>query len=132
MTTLTPEGILTYELLTKAGVDVAQAVRPVFVNQVISGLLLAVICFVYYKGWRVTVPEEAEDGEQESFSKKQLLSLSGLVVMSILVVLLSSISVWSPLPWRRSFLCSIALAKVRALKACPGAFLSWFPASVPL
>ena len=87
MTTLTPEGILTYELLTKAGVDVAQAVRPVFVNQVISGLLLAVICFVYYKGWRVTVPEEAEDGEQESFSKKQLLSLSGLVVMSILVVL---------------------------------------------
>ena len=87
MTTLTPEGILTYELLTKAGVDVAQAVRPVFVNQVISGLLLAVICFVYYKGWRVTVPEDAEDGEQESFSKKQLLSLSGLVVMSILVVL---------------------------------------------
>ena len=78
MTTLTPEGILTYELLTKAGVDVAQAVRPVFVNQVISGLLLAVICFVYYKGWRVTVPEEAEDGEQESFSKKQLLSLSAL------------------------------------------------------
>jgi di/tricarboxylate transporter len=87
MTTITPEGILTYELLGKAGIDTAAAVRPVFTNLFISGLLLAILCFVYYKGWRVEKRKEIKEEEHlKTFTAQQWLSLLGLLAMAVLVI----------------------------------------------
>lgn len=85
MSTITPEGILTYDFLAKDGLDVAKAVMPLYMNQVISGLCLTVMAFVYYKGYK-TVPVEGAEAEKLSFNKDQLVSMLGLLLMAVLVI----------------------------------------------
>ena len=85
MSTITPEGILTYDFLAKDGIDAALAVTPLYVNQVISGLALTVMAFVYYKGYR-PMPVENTQETALHFDTKQLISLAGLLLMAVLVI----------------------------------------------
>jgi len=86
MSTITPEGILTYNFLAKDGLDVAKAVLPLYTNQVISGLCLTILAFVYYKGYKAAAPSEEVEAEKLSFNKDQLISMVGLLLMAILVI----------------------------------------------
>lgn len=85
MSTITPEGILVYSLLSAQGIDVTQAVKPMYLNMVITGIVLYIIAFVYYQGFNVKIlPQERE--QKLRFNKRQLLSLVGLILMVILVI----------------------------------------------
>lgn len=87
MSTITPEGILTYDFLLQGGITAEQALVPMYVNQCLSGFLLAVMVFVYYKGYKTNkaVVEEAQ-AEVLKFNKKQWLSLLGLVTLAVSVI----------------------------------------------
>lgn len=85
MSTITPEGILVRDLLAKGGIT-AGLDLPLYCNQVITGIICAIIAFIYYKGYKVRHSDVTEDSRDLRFSKKQLLSLTGLLVMVVLVV----------------------------------------------
>lgn len=86
MSTITPEGVLVYELLGKAGVDTTNAVLPMYANMVITGLTLFAIAFVYYKGYKVKNISDKETAANLKFNKKQLVSFIGLLTMVVAVV----------------------------------------------
>ena len=85
MSNVTPEGILVYNLMGKAGVDTTNALFPIYANQILTGICLFIMAFIYYKGYKV-VPVEEQEAEILKFSPKQLLSLFGLITMAVLVV----------------------------------------------
>ena len=58
MSPITPEGLLTYDLLRQSGLDAVAAVRPIYTAQMLSGILIALAAFVYYKGYRIQMPEK--------------------------------------------------------------------------
>lgn len=86
MSTITPEGVLVYELLGKAGVDTTNAVLPMYANMVITGLTLFAIAFVYYKGYKVKNISDKETAANLKFNKKQMVSFIGLLTMVVAVV----------------------------------------------
>lgn len=87
MSTITPEGILVYNLLSSQGIDITQAIKPMYMNMIITGIVLYIIAFIYYKGFSVKILREDNDKEQEQkLNKQQFLSLVGLIVMVILVI----------------------------------------------
>ena len=88
MSSITPEGILSYDLLRQSGIDTALALRPIYTAQLLTGVLIAIVAFIYYKGYR---PQKVQDEQQEteaSFTGVQWLSLLGLVAMAVLVIAL--------------------------------------------
>lgn len=86
MSPITPEGILTYDFLTAGGLDAAAAVQPIYTAQTITGVIMAIAAFVYYKGYKTNPPAEGEAALKESFTPGQWLSLLGLIVMAVLVI----------------------------------------------
>ncbi len=86
LSTITPEGILTYDYLLKYGIPSDVAVKPMYTAEVITGALLAIIIFLFYKGYKVDVPTEEQKEEVQEFNPKQILSLMGLIVMAVLVI----------------------------------------------
>lgn len=86
MSTITPEGVLVYELLAKADVDTTNAVLPMYANMVITGLVLFIIAFVYYKGYKVKNISVKETAANLKFNHKQLISFIGLLTMVVAVV----------------------------------------------
>ena len=93
MSSITPEGILSYDLLRQSGIDTVLALRPIYTAQLLTGVLIAIVAFIYYKGYR---PQKVQDEQQEteaSFTGVQWLSLLGLVAMAVLVI---ALPVWPP------------------------------------
>ena len=86
MSPITPEGLLSYDLLRQSGLDAVAAVRPIYTAQMISGILIALAAFVYYKGYRIQMPEKGTEEKLSGFTGQQLLSLLGLLVMAVLVI----------------------------------------------
>ena len=52
----------------------------------LSGILIALAAFVYYKGYRIRMPEKDTEEKLTGFTGPQLLSLLGLLVMAVLVI----------------------------------------------
>lgn len=88
MTSITPEGILVRDLLSKAGVveTAAQVSKTLVFNQSITGIVCSLVAFVWYKGYRVKGEYEAGNKEKVSFNKEQLISLLGLLIVVVLVI----------------------------------------------
>mgnify|MGYP000108034548 CR=1 FL=1 len=86
MSPITPEGLLSYDLLRQSGLDAVAAVRSIYTAQMISGILIALAAFVYYKGYRIQMPEKGTEEKLSGFTGQQLLSLLGLLVMAVLVI----------------------------------------------
>lgn len=103
MSPITPEGILVRELINMAGVT-APLDTALIINQTLTGIVCAIVAFVYYKGYKVTAnPSLATDGTEVSssdaseitthkcrllpaFSKMQWFSFLALVAVVLLVV----------------------------------------------
>lgn len=81
MSTITPEGVLVYELLSKAGIDKSAAIVPLYANMVLTGLVLFVISFIYYKGYKVQGAKVEKVQKTHNLSRKQLMSFVGLMIM---------------------------------------------------
>lgn len=86
MSPITPEGLLSYDLLQQSGLDAAAAVQPIYTAQLVSGILIALVAFVYYRGYRIQMPEKDTKEKLDGFTGRQLLSLLGLMVMAVLVI----------------------------------------------
>lgn len=86
MSTITPEGILSFELLRQGGIDTALAQWPIYTAQLVSGALIALAAFVYYKGYWPQKVQEAQEETESTFTGLQWLSLLGLLTMAVLVI----------------------------------------------
>lgn len=86
MSTITPEGILSFELLRQGGIDTALAQWPIYTAQLVSGALIALAAFVYYKGYRPQKIQEVQEETESTFTGLQWLSLLGLLTMAVLVI----------------------------------------------
>ena len=83
MSSLTPEAQVVMEIMNKQGLTTDM--MPIFLCHIITGALISVSAFFYYKGWKV---EKVENGEVKkiNFTKNQIISIIALLIMIISVV----------------------------------------------
>lgn len=82
MTSITPEGILTLDLMSMEGTPIS--ILPIWLSLLVSSLVLALTVFVFYRGWRdLGGPERRIKGKAVSFGRQQVISLLGLCAMLI-------------------------------------------------
>ncbi|MEG0769579.1 MAG: SLC13 family permease [Ruthenibacterium sp.] len=86
-TPITPEGVLVTKLLAEQGYTIN--LLPMILNVGIGTLILSVIFFVFYKGYRVKAAVRIDDTVTppiEKFTGKQYMALAGIVVMIAAVI----------------------------------------------
>lgn len=82
MSPLTPESAVVRELMEAQGL--AGNTIPIMIGMTITALVVAVLVYVYYKGWKVDTNETAVNREElPKFNVKQWCSLAGLLVLAI-------------------------------------------------
>lgn len=119
MSAITPEGILSYELLRQGGIDTAQALGPIYTAQLVTGVLMAVVAFFYYKGYRPQPVQEEQQEKEASFTGVQWLSLLGLLAMAVLVIALKQNVGLVCFAISAILLCCHAANEKQSLKAIP-------------
>lgn len=88
-TSITPEGILINKLLGEQGFE--NVIFPLFVNAVIVTVIISVIFYLGYKGYKVKYNSENEynqDEEEINLSKNDILCLFGVVLLILFVTVL--------------------------------------------
>lgn len=86
MAPITPESILVHELLASSGI-VENVTMPIVINQTLTGIVCAVLAFIYYKGYEIGEAKTEDMAEDITMNRDQLISLTGLIVMVLMVVL---------------------------------------------
>lgn len=79
MSPLTPESAVVRELMVKQGLK--GNTIPMMTSMTITALIVAILVYVYYKGWKV---EETHQEKEEilKFENRQLLSLLALAILA--------------------------------------------------
>lgn len=80
MSPLTPESAVVRELMESQGL--AGNTVPIMMCLTVTALVVAVLVYIYYKGWKVA-PHTAHEDVLPKFSKNQWLSLAGLAALAI-------------------------------------------------
>ena len=80
MSPLTPESAVVRELMEAQGL--AGNTVPIMMCLTVTALVVAVLVYIYYKGWKVAPHADHED-VLPKFSKNQWLSLAGLAALAI-------------------------------------------------
>lgn len=80
MSPLTPESAVVSELMKEQGLS--GDTIPIMIALTITALVVAVLVYIYYKGWKVEEHEEARE-ELPRFNLNQILSILGLVVLAV-------------------------------------------------
>lgn len=80
MSPLTPESAVVSELMKEQGLS--GDTIPIMIALTITALVVAVLVYIYYKGWEV---EEHEDAREElpRFNLNQILSILGLAALAV-------------------------------------------------
>ena len=86
MSPLTPEAAVVRELMEEQGLT--GNTIPIMISLTITALIVAVLIYIYYKGWKVEKHEETEE-VLPKFNGKQWLSLAGLLVLAVGVLFFS-------------------------------------------
>lgn len=82
MSPLTPESAVVRELMEAQGL--AGNTIPIMIGMTITALVVAVLVYVYYKGWKADTNVTAVNREElPKFNVKQWCSLAGLLVLAI-------------------------------------------------
>lgn len=81
-----PTGVVGLAKAAEAGYTSGVAM-PLFVNCVISTLFVSIAIYVLYRGWRVTGATHLNKSDVPSFSRMQLLTLTGIVAMVASVII---------------------------------------------
>ena len=84
-TMLTTEGNLITELLAKQGFE-ENIVYKINLSSTILAVILSMIAWIYYKGYKVRAADANVQAENEKFSGKQILALLGMLAMAILIL----------------------------------------------
>lgn len=87
-TPIPPEGILVSKLMSEQGIE--NILTPVVINTFIGSVILSIIVFIFYKGYKVKKPEAATGiSDNEAFTGKQIIALVSILVMLCGVIFLS-------------------------------------------
>ena len=82
MSPLTPESAVVRELMESQGL--AGNTIPIMIGMTITALVVAVLVYIYYKGWKVDTDVTAVNRQElPQFNVKQWCSLGGLLVLAI-------------------------------------------------
>ncbi|WP_151075843.1 SLC13 family permease [Flintibacter sp. KGMB00164] len=87
-TSITPEGILVSKLMSEQGIE--NVLTPMIINTFIGSVILSVIVFIFYKGYKVKKPEAMTGmSDNEVFTGKQIIALVSILIMLCGVIFLS-------------------------------------------
>ena len=81
MSPLTPESAVVSELMEAQGLK--GNTIPIMIGMIITALVVAVLVYVYYKGWKVDESVSVSEEKLAKFNARQWLSLAGLLVLAI-------------------------------------------------
>ncbi|MEI3192774.1 MAG: SLC13 family permease [Lachnospiraceae bacterium] len=84
---LTPEAAVVRELMEDQGL-VGNTI-PIMIGMTITALIVVVLVYIYYKGWKVEKHEEEKEEVLPKFNGKQWLSLAGLIILAVGVLFFS-------------------------------------------
>ena len=87
MSPLTPEAAVVRELMEEQGL-VGNTI-PIMISLTITALIVAVLVYIYYKGWKVEKREDETEEALPKFNGKQWLSLAGLLILAVGVLFFS-------------------------------------------
>lgn len=87
MSPLTPEAAVVRELMEEQGLT--GNTIPIMIGMTITALIVVVLVYIYYKGWKVEKHEEEKEEVLPKFNGKQWLSLVGLIVLAVGVLFFS-------------------------------------------
>lgn len=87
MSPLTPESAVVRELMKEQGME-ANTI-PIMIALTVTALVVAVLVYVYYKGWQVDTSVHGKQEKLPKFNVHQWLSLLGLLVLAVGALFLS-------------------------------------------
>lgn len=87
MSPLTPEAAVVRELMEEQGLT--GNTIPIMISLTITALIVAVLVYIYYKGWKVEKREDETEETLPKFNGKQWLSLAGLLILAVGVLFFS-------------------------------------------
>lgn len=82
---ITPEGTIILSAVAKAGYT-GNVTPAIWVNAVLYNLILAVVIYITFKGYKIKATPDAEVKQAEKFSGKQIVALLSILVMLFLIV----------------------------------------------
>lgn len=86
MSPLTPEAAVVRSLMEEQGMDGNTV--PIMICTFITAIVVSVLIFVYYKGWKLDASAKAEKEKLPAFQWQQWASLAGLAVLAVGVLFL--------------------------------------------
>ncbi len=86
MTVLTPEAAIITDAAAKAGIS--NVMVTILLCQTLTTLVYSIIVFIAYKGYKLKTPLHERETDLPAFTKKQLLSLSGIIMMLAFMIVL--------------------------------------------
>ena len=87
MSPLTPEAAVVRSLMEEQGMEGNTV--PIMICTFITAIVVSILIFVYYKGWKINTDTVSADKEKlPAFTWQQLASLAGLVVLAVGVLFL--------------------------------------------
>ncbi len=81
MSPLTPESAVVRELMEAQGLE--GNTIPIMVGMIITALVVAVLVYIYYKGWKIDESVSVSKEKLAKFNVRQWFSLVGLLVLAI-------------------------------------------------
>lgn len=81
MSPLTPESAVVRELMEAQGLE--GNTIPIMVGMIITALVVAVLVYIYYKGWKIDESVSVSEEKLAKFNVRQWFSLVGLLVLAI-------------------------------------------------
>ena len=82
MSPLTPEAAVVRELMEEQGLK--GNTLPIMAGMVVTALVVVVLVYVYYKGWKVEkAAHQQETVKLQKFNGRQWCSLAGLIVLAV-------------------------------------------------
>jgi len=81
MSPLTPEAAVVRELMEEQGLEGNTV--PIMYGMIVTCLVIMAVVYIYYKGWKIDKENIAEAEELPKFTKLQIISLIGLVIMVV-------------------------------------------------
>ncbi|WP_278554781.1 SLC13 family permease [Parvimonas micra] len=85
MSPLTPEAAVVIDLMSNQNLDTNML--PIFLCHLLTGLLISVFAFIYYKGWKLDKNIETIENKKIIFNKEQTLSLIALLILIVSVIM---------------------------------------------
>lgn len=82
MSPLTPEAAVVRELMEEQGLK--GNTLPIMAGMIVTALVVVVLVYVYYKGWKVEKAAHQQETEKlQRFNGRQWCSLAGLIVLAV-------------------------------------------------